>query len=181
MKSVLPALSKILETVVRDSLLDWLEKHNLLPDAQSGFRPGRSVATSLICSQADWVAARNRGEAVAIIAYDLSVAFDTIAIGPLTQQLVAFGLAGTPLRWIELYMSDRSQSVVWNNSTSNPINLTHGVPQGSILGPLLFLVMVSELPKYVTEGTQGNVNAKMICDTIMYISILVKSPMNGSS
>ena len=70
-------------------------------------------------------------------------------------------------------MSYRSQSVVWNNCTSSPLNLTHGVPQGSILGPLLFLVMVSELPEYVTCGPQENVIAKMVCyadDSTLYAS-----------
>ena len=81
-----------METVVKDSLLEWLEQHNILPDSQSGFRPKRSVAMALTCSQADWVAAKNRGEAVAIIAYDLSAAFDTIAIGPLTKKLEAAGV-----------------------------------------------------------------------------------------
>ena len=101
----LPALSKILETVVRDSLLDWLELHKILPDSQWGFRPGRSVGKTLTCSQADWVAAKNQGDAVAIIAYDLSAAFDTIAVGPLTRKLKAAGLSGTPLKWIECYMT----------------------------------------------------------------------------
>ena len=72
---------------MKNSLFDWLEKHKLLPDSQYGFRPQRSVATALACSQADWVAAKNRDETVAIIAYDLSAAFDTIALGPLTQKL----------------------------------------------------------------------------------------------
>ena len=110
---------------------------------------------------------------MAVIAYNLSAAFNTIGIGPLTKQLEAFGLTGISLSWFKLYMSDRSQSVIWNNSTSSPINLTHGVPQGSILGPLLFLVMVSELPQYVTYGAKGNVNANMVCyadDGTLYAS-----------
>ena len=159
--------------MVRDSLLDWLEQHNLLPDSQWGFRPRRSVAKALICSQADWVAAKSHGEAVPIIAYDLSAAFDTIAIGPLTKRLEAAGIVGTPLKWMKCYMSGRSQSVVWNNTTSSPLGLTHGVPQGSILGPLLFLVMVADLPRYVTQGIPNNVNAKMTCyadDSTVYAS-----------
>ena len=171
--SILPALSKILETAVRNSLLEWLEQNKYLPEAQSGFRPKRSVAMSLASAQADWVAAKSRGESVAVIAFDLSAAFDTIGLGPLMKQLEAFGIVGTPLKWFESYMSGRSQSVVWNNSVSSSINLTHGVPQGSILGPLLFLVMVSELPRYVTDGVCDNVSTSMMCyanDSTLYAS-----------
>jgi hypothetical protein len=128
---------------------------------------------ALTCSQADWVAAKNRGEAVAIIAYDLSAAFDTIALVPLTQKLKAAGLVGTPLKWMQCYMSHRSQSVIWNNSTSSPLDLTHGVPQGSILGPLLFLVIVADLPAFVTNGAPNDVNAKMMCyadNSTLYVS-----------
>ena len=128
---------------------------------------------ALTCAQADWVAAKNRGEAVAIIAYDLSAAFDTISIDPLTEKLEAAGLTGTPLKWMRSYMSDRSQQVIWNNNKSSPLSLTHGVPQGSILGPLLFLVMVANLPSYVTHGVPNNVKANMMCyadDSTLYAS-----------
>ena len=74
-----PALSKVLETIVKDSLLEWLEQHNILPESQFGFSPGRSVAMALTCAQADWAAAKNRDKAVSILAYNLSAAFDTIA------------------------------------------------------------------------------------------------------
>ena len=65
--AILPALSKILETVVRDTLLQWLEEHEILPESQFGFRPKRSAATALACSQADWISAKIHGEAVAIV------------------------------------------------------------------------------------------------------------------
>ena len=117
---------------------------------------------ALACSQADWVAAKNRGEAVAVIAYNLTAAFDTIALDPLINKLETAGLSGTPLTWMKSYMTGRSQSVIWNNVTSSSRDLTHGVPQGSILGPLLFLVMVAELPEFVTSGASKNVLAKMM-------------------
>ena len=150
--------------------MDWFDVKGVLPDSQFGFRPGMSVAMALACAQADWAAAKARGEVVGVIAFDLSAAFDTIDAGPLIDKLKSAGIEGTPLKWLRSYMSGRSQSVIWNGTKSEPRPLTHGVAQGSILGPLLFLVMVADLPKYVTNGTP---NAKMMCyadDSTLYQS-----------
>ena len=92
------------------------------------------------------------------MAFDLSAAFDAIDSAPLIEKLRNVGVTGKPIEWLESYMSGRSQSVVWNGTQSSPLSLTHGVAQGSILGPLLFLDMVADLPGYVTEGT----NVKML-------------------
>jgi hypothetical protein len=168
--SILPALSKILEIVVRDALYEHLDLRGVLPDSQFGFRPGRSVAMALACAQADWAAAKARGEVVGVMAFDLSAAFDTIDVAPLIEKLKSAGVGGTPLKWLKSYMSGRSQSVIWNDTKSGPRPLTHGVAQGSILGPLLFLVMVADLPNYVTSGTP---KAKMMCyadDSTLYQS-----------
>lgn len=166
--SILPALSKVLEVVVRDALFDWLEKRGVLPESQFGFCPGRSVAMALASAQADWAAAKARGEFVGVMAFDLSSAFDTIDAEPLLEKLESTGVVGTVLKWLKSYMSGRSQSVIWNGTKSSPLPLTHGVAQGSILGPLLFLVMVADLPNYVTRGTK---NAQMMCyadDSTLY-------------
>ena len=170
--SILSALSKVFEIVVRD-LMEWLEHHEYLPDSQYGFRPMRSTAMALSCSQADWAEAKLRNEAVAIIAFDLSAAFDTVALKPLTEKLMAAGIHGLPLKWIQNYMTGRSQSVVWNNVTSKPLELQYGVLQGSILGPLLFLVMVADLPGYVTQGIYNDATVNVVCyvnDCTLYAS-----------
>ena len=156
--SILPAISKVLEIIVRDALLEWLEGNDVLPDSQFGFRPNRSVAMALACAQAEWAASKAKGDYVGVMAFDLSAAFDTIDSAPLIEKLRNAGVKGTPLEWLKSYMSGRSQSVVWNNIQSNPLPLSHGVAQGSILGPLLFLVMTADLPEYVTRGTE---NAKL--------------------
>jgi hypothetical protein len=166
--SILPALSKILEIVVRDALYGWLDMKGVLPDSQFGFRRGMSVAMALACAQSDWAAAKARGEVVGVMAFDLSAAFDTIDVVPLIEKLKSAGVKGTPLKWLISYMTGRSQSVIWNGKKSEPRPLTHGVAQGSILGPLLFLVMVADLPKYVTTGTP---NAKMIAPYIYQLNL----------
>ena len=70
---------------------------------------------------------------------------------------------------MQSYMSNRSQSVIWNNNTSKPLDLTHGVPQGSILGPLLSLVMVADLPEYVTHGCVKNVTLQINTATVQLL------------
>jgi hypothetical protein len=115
---------------------------------------------ALACAQADWAAAKARGEVLGVMAFDLSAAFDTIDAEPLIEKLKYGSVWGTPLKWLISYMLGRSQSVIWNGTKSGSRPLTHGVAQGSILGPLLFLVMVADLPEYVTSGTP---KAKMMC------------------
>ena len=107
---------------------------------------------ALACAQADWAGAKAKGNFVGVMAFDLTAAFDTIDPAPLLDKLENAGVKGTPLNWLKSYMTGRSQSVKWNDNQSSPLQLTHGVAQGSILGPLLFLVMVADLPEYVTRG-----------------------------
>ena len=174
------ALSKILEIVVRDALYEYLDLKGVLPDSQFGFRPGMSVAMALACAQADWAAAKARGEIVGVMAFDLSAAFDTIDVVHLIEKLKSAGVRGTPLKWLESYMTGRSQSVLWNGTMSGSRPLTHGVAQGSILGPLLFLVMVADLPNYVTSGTP---KAKMMCyadDSTLYLSAKSKESLKSN-
>ena len=177
--SILPALSKVLEIVVRDALLDWFELKKVLPDSQFGFRPSRSVAMALACAQADWASEKAKGNFVGVMAFDLSAAFDTIDPTALLKKLESTGVKGTPLKWLESYMSGRSQSVIWNGKQSKPLNLTHGVAQGSILGPLLFLVMVADLPDYVTKDFK---NGKLVCyadDSTLYVTSKTKDGLKS--
>ena len=169
--AILPALSKVLEYVVRDALLSWFKLMNFLPESQYGFRPGRSVAMALTVAQTDWINAKARNELVGIMAFDLSAAFDVLEHSLLLRKLESANIKGIPLKWFQSYLSDRSQCVLWNSIISNYLPLNKGVPQGSILGPILFLVMIHDMPKCLTRSTEST-SSKVVGyadDTTVYV------------
>ena len=85
---------------------------------------------------------------VGVMAFDLSAAFDTLCHSKLTKKLESSGISGTPLKWFKNYLSGRSQCILWNGKLSTQLSVENGVPQGSILGPILFLAMISDMPKF---------------------------------
>ena len=99
--AILPALSKVLENVVRDSLLSWFKQIKFLPESQYGFLPGKSVAMALTVAQTDWINAKARNELI-----DLSAAFDTLEHSLLLRKLEAANIRGIPLKWFQSYLSN---------------------------------------------------------------------------
>ena len=108
---------------------------------------------ALIIAQNDLIKAKSEGYCVGAIAFDLSSAFDTLSHSTLTKKLESSGISGTPVKWFTNYLSSRSQCVLWNSKLSTPLSLERGVPQGSILGPILFLAMISDMPNYLKRDT----------------------------
>ena len=142
--SILAALSKVLEKIVLKQVSKHLAPH--LPPTQFGFRPGRGTTGAIAYSHGSWTSARARGLVLAVAGYDLSSAFDTIDVGMVSSKLESFGVIESENRWFLNYLSGRHQQVQYNNSSSSYRAVQYGVPQGSILGPLLFLVLVADLP-----------------------------------
>ncbi len=142
--AILPALSKVMEAAVIGPLSDYLKE--LLPNGQFGFRANRSASAAVAAAHGAWTKARASGNVVAIAAYDLSAAFDTLDPAMVIGKLAALGVGGSELNWFASYMSDRKQCVRYNGATSTFTSVDYGVPQGSLLGPLLFLVLVSDMP-----------------------------------
>ena len=148
--SNLSILSKLLEKAVNAQLNDHLVKNNLQGQCQSGFRPGHSCETHMVRVVDDVLAEMDRGNIVAVIQIDLSAAFDTIDHGQLLRRLEErYGIGSTVLTWFSSYLANRGYKVKVENSFSPEFSLKYGVPQGSLLGPVLFVLYVEPLEPIV--------------------------------
>jgi hypothetical protein len=154
--SILPGLSKVLESHVKDNPEDHLRKVNGLPGSQYGFRPKRSCTSALAHAQVGWLFGAAKGKLVGLIAFDLSAAFDTVAAEQLAPTLQALGITERLLKWFLCYMTGGKQCMVWDGTVSSLIDVLYGVRQGSIVGPILFIVLVSGMATYLGIGDGEN-------------------------
>ena len=166
--SNLPFLSKLLEKAVSDRLRQHLEEINGLPKHQSAYRRGHSTETALLKIVNDLLLSADRGEVSALCLLDLSAAFDTVDHQLLLSRLEGrFGVVSKALDWFQSYLHGRSFSVTYGSSLSNVVHLACSVPQGSVLGPLLFVLYTAEL---VDIAAAMGVNLHMYADdTQLYV------------
>lgn len=145
--SILPAMSKLLERSASVQIRTHLEKFSILPAQQSGFRPDHSCTTALLGVVDDIVSACDDNKLTLLILLDYSKAFDRINHRLLLAMLHYFGFQENSLKLMECYLTGRTQCVKYNNKCSDYKSIECGVPQGSILGPLLFIIYTSEFYK----------------------------------
>ena len=144
--SNLPFISKIIEKLVLVQISRHLSANNLLNQFQSAYRPGHSTETALLKIVNDLLLSLDDGNISLLASLDLSAAFDTIDHAILLHRLQHdFGLSGTVLDWFSSYLSGRIQSVSVHSHTSVPASVSCGVPQGSVLGPILFVLYTTPL------------------------------------
>ena len=148
--SILPSFSKFLEKVVYSRLYNYLCKLEILCDNQFGFRKNHSTLLALIDLYEKISLALDRNEHAVGVFLDLSKAFDTVDHNILLDKLEHYGIWGVALDWVRSYLSNRLQFVQFNGHSSSPQTICCGVPQGSILGPLFFLLYINDLSNVST-------------------------------
>ena len=173
--SLLPAMSKVLERLAHDQFVNYLTTNNMLSDHQSGNMKCHSTEMLGILFTSHLYKAIDEKKVTAVLMLDLSKAFDSIDHQRLLEKLQKLNVSDLTLAWFQSYLTDRTQRVLIQNSLSDSLTIKHGLPQGSIFGPLLFNIYINDLPSVCQ-----NCNVKSyVDDSKLYVSFSNKDVNGG--
>ena len=151
--SILSPVSKVLERAIYDQLYSYFSRNKIFHPNIMGYRQNRSTMSALLQMYDRWVSGAGKKMISGIVLLDLSAAFDLVQPDILLKKLKVYGLEDDFIEWIKCYLTDRKQAVWVDHVLSCLLAVDVGVPQGSILGPLLFIIFSNDLPYCITCDT----------------------------
>ena len=171
---VIGHIAKMIESLVSYQIIDFLEEHSFISMDQSVYLKGHSTQTSLHRVLDDWPENVNDGATTGACLLDISKCFDSINHTILLKKLEMYGITCTELKWFPSDLRGRKQIVKFHQKTSEFCDITWGVPQGSVLGPILFLLFINDVSNFTVEGCVLNMYAD---DVIIYTSATSKDEL----
>ena len=162
--------SKIMEHIIHSNIMRHIDRHNILTDKQHGFRTKHSCESQLLLTTHDLLHSLDNNTQTDIIIMDFSKAFDTVPHNRLLYKLTKYGITGNLHTWISNFLTKRKQRVVVDGEHSDWTNVRSGMPQGTVLGPLLFLLYINDLPHGISSTVRLFAD-----DCVMYHTIKTDS------
>ena len=180
LRTLLASISKVYEKLMHSRIINFLDSNNSLYDMQYGFRSGRSCEHALLKAQHILLESLSKKQISLLLLIDFSKAFDMVEHTILLRKLEHYGIRGLALKWMTSYLNNRSQFVSLSGVNSSIKHMQYGVPQGSILGPLLFIIYINDLPnifnraKFILYADDANIiiNGANIADIVQQLNEL---------